>query len=71
MSPLMGISQAGQSLQSVWDRVGNKTDELAAQLSSGDVDAGSFVKTVVELKALKLQADAASDPTPTTTEEPT
>ncbi len=59
MSPTFGIPQAGQSLQTAWNRIGKKVDELSAQVESGDVSGGSLVKTVVELKTLELQAKVA------------
>ncbi len=56
MSSIPNITTAGQSLQDVWSRVGSKAEELTSAVATGD---GSFVQAVVELKALKLQADAA------------
>ena len=57
MSPVFGITQAGQSLQTTWARIGQKVDELTAQVEQSDVGDGSFVKTVVELKSLIGNAD--------------
>ena len=59
MSPVFGITQAGQSLQTTWNRIGEKVDELTARVAAGDVGDGSFVQTVVELKSLELQAKVA------------
>ena len=58
MSGISGISQAGQSLQSAWNRISQKTADLSDQLAGGDVGDTSLVQTIVELKSLKLQADA-------------
>jgi hypothetical protein len=59
MSQIGGVAQAGLSLQGTWDNIGQKTEELANQLTSGDISDGAFVETFVQLKTLKLQADAS------------
>lgn len=59
MSQVSQVTHAANSLQQVWNRVGLKTEQLAAQAASGDLLDGSFVQTVVQLKSLQLQAHAA------------
>lgn len=59
MSQIPQISHAGNSLQQIWNRIGQKSEQLAAQVAGGDLVNGSFVQTVVELKTLQIQADAA------------
>lgn len=59
MPAISGLTSASHSLSSVWNQIGNKTAELSEQIASGDPTDASFVQTVVELKALKLQAEAA------------
>lgn len=55
----VSFSQAGQCVQTAWDHIGQKAEQLASQVANGDVADGSFVQTAVELQSLKVQASAA------------
>ncbi len=59
MSPVSGITQAGQSLQSAWNKIGQKVEELSTQVADGGVGDTAYLQTVVELKNLQLQAKVA------------
>jgi|GEM_PF-4517766 len=59
MSAIAGVSQAGQTLQAAYSRIGEQTAALTGQLGEGDVSVGSLAETVVQLKVLKLQAAVA------------
>jgi hypothetical protein len=55
----VSFTQAGQSVQSAWERIGQKANQLASQVAGGDVADSSFVQTAVELQSLKVQAGTA------------
>lgn len=59
MLQIPGITQADQSLQSVWGKINEKAEQLANQVANGDVADGSFVQTAMELQTMKMQASAA------------
>jgi hypothetical protein len=61
MSSSSGVTQAGQSLQTAWNRIGSQTEALTDQLANGDATSADMLAAVVQLKALKLQAAVAGE----------
>lgn len=59
MAQGVSFTQAGQSVQSAWDRITQKADQLASQVAGGNTAGASFVQTAVELQSLKVQAGMA------------
>jgi hypothetical protein len=56
MTGVSGIPSAGTSLQTTWRHISQRVDELAAQVTSGDVETPSFAQAIVEFNSLRLQA---------------